>query len=162
LPGSFFVHLRPAQTAGIVKLANCGSLAHHLDAWIFSARRYNQLMKTPVFLPLLASLLLVGCGEKSDKPQTATNAASSGSSPLSAPADYVGALSKAKQSAVKTVDVTSLNQAIQLFNVDKGRNPKDLNELVTEKFIPTIPDAPYGMKLEYDASSGKVSVVKAP
>jgi hypothetical protein len=79
---------------------------------------------------------------------------------LSAPADYVGALGKAQQTAVKTVDTTSLNQAIQLFNVDQGRNPKDLNELVEKKFIPKLPDAPRGMKLEYDATAGKVTVVK--
>ena len=47
-----------------------------------------------------------------------------------------------------------------MFNVQKGRNPKDLNELVTEKYIGEIPAAPYGMKLDYDANSGAVSVVK--
>jgi len=116
-------------------------------------------MKTPFFLPVIVSLLLVGCGEKSDKPGEATNTTTSGSTPLTAPADYVGALGKAKQAAEKTVDTTTLNQAIQMFNVEKGRNPKDLNELVTEKFIPKLPAAPYGMKLDYDATSGKVKVV---
>jgi len=72
----------------------------------------------------------------------------------------VGALGKAQQTAVKTVDTASLNQAIQMFNVENGRNPKDLNELVEKKFIPKIPAAPYGMKLEYDAATGKVKVVK--
>jgi hypothetical protein len=117
-------------------------------------------MKTAFCLALAASLLLVGCGGSSDKPSQPTNTAAGGSSPLSAPADYLGALGKAQQAAVKTVDTTSLNQAIQLFNVDNGRNPKDLNELVEQKFIAKIPDAPYGMKLEYDAASGKVKVVK--
>jgi hypothetical protein len=117
-------------------------------------------MKMPFYLSMAASLLLVGCGEQSDKPAAPTNTTSSGSSPLSAPADYVGALGKAQQTAVKTVDTTSLNQAIQLFNVDKGRNPKDLDELVAEKYIPKLPDAPFGMKLNYDAASGKVTAVK--
>ena len=79
---------------------------------------------------------------------------------MSAPADYVGALGKAQQLAVKTVDTTSLNQAVQMFNVENGRNPKDLNELVEKKFIPSSPAAPDGMKLEYDAADGKVKVVK--
>ena len=57
------------------------------------------------------------------------------------------------------MDTTSLNQAIQMFNVEHGRNPKDLNELVEKKFIPKIPDAPRGMKLQYDATAGKVKVV---
>jgi hypothetical protein len=117
-------------------------------------------MKMPFFVALAAGLLLIGCGEQSEKPAAGTNTTSSGSTPLSAPADYVGALGKAKQTAEKTVDTSSLNQAIQMFNVEKGRYPKDLNELVTEKFIPKLPAAPYGMKLEYDAASGKVKVVK--
>jgi hypothetical protein len=121
-------------------------------------------MKMPFYLSITASLLLVGCGGESDKSATATatatNTASSGSTPLTAPADYVGALGKAKQTAEKTADTATLNQAIQMFNVEKGRYPKDLDELVTEKFIPKIPPAPYGMKLDYDATSGKVKVVK--
>jgi len=108
---------------------------------------------------LLVALLLLGCGEKSDKQGSVATNASSGN-PLNAPADYLRAVGKAQQSAVKTVDTSSLNQAIQLFNVDKGRNPKDLDELVKEKFIPQVPAAPYGYKLVYDAGTGKVSVVK--
>jgi hypothetical protein len=117
-------------------------------------------MKISFCSTLAASLLLIGCGESSNKPAQPTNGAASGSSPLSAPADYVGALGKAQQAAVKTVDTVSLDQAIQLFNVEHGRNPKDLNELVEGKFIPKVPAAPYGMKLEYDATAGKVKVVK--
>src|SRR2546421_12824056 len=104
-------------------------------------------------------LLLVGCGEKSNQPTAGTTNSTSGSV-LTAPVDYLRAAGKAQQSAVKTVDTASLNQAIQLFNVEKGRNPKDLDELVREKFIPQIPAAPYGTKLVYDAGAGKVSVVK--
>jgi hypothetical protein len=117
-------------------------------------------MKQSFCLSLAVSLFLMGCGESPNPPGQPTNGAAAGSSPLSAPADYVGALGKAQQTAVKTVDTTSLNQAIQLFNVEHGRNPKDLNELVEKKFSPKIPDAPYGMKLEYDAVAGKVKVVK--
>ena len=72
----------------------------------------------------------------------------------------MGGLANAQKSAVKTVDTTSVNKAIQLFNVDHGRNPKDLDELVKEKYLTQIPPAPYGMKLVYDPDSGKVSVEK--
>jgi hypothetical protein len=116
-------------------------------------------MKRSFCLSLAASFLLVGCGGSSDKPPQTTNGAASSSSPLSAPADYVGALGKAQQTAAKTADTTSLNQAIQMFNVENGRNPKDLNELVEKKLIPKIPEAPRGMKLDYDATAGKVKVV---
>ena len=117
-------------------------------------------MKRSFCLSVTASLLLIGCGQSNDQPGQPTNGAAGGSSPLSAPADYVGALGRAQQTAVKTVDTTSLNQAIQMFNVDNGRNPKDLNELVEKKVIPSIPAVPYGMKLEYDAVEGKVKVVR--
>src|SRR5437870_4652467 len=99
-------------------------------------------MKIPFCLLSLAAIVLAaGCGDKSSKPGSAsssTNSSSSGN-PLTAPVDYLSAAGKAQQSAVKTVDVTSVNQAIQLFNVERGRYPKDLNELVQEKFIAKIP-----------------------
>jgi len=118
-------------------------------------------MKTTLFLASFIGLLLLGCGQTSDKPATATtNAASTSGGLLTAPVDYLRAAGNAQQRAVKTVDTSSLNQAIQLFNVEKGRNPKDLNELVEQKFIPQIPPAPAGTKLVYDSESGKVSVVK--
>jgi len=127
-------------------------------------------MKTQLLL-IIAVGLLAGCGEKtkSDKPAQATNApaatqtntpASSGGNPLTAPVDYLNAVVKAQQVATKQVDVAFINQAIQQFNVMEGRNPKDLNELVEKKYIGQIPPVPYGSKLDYDAGSGQVKVVK--
>jgi hypothetical protein len=117
-------------------------------------------MKFSFCVSLICGLLLIGCGGSSDKPPQPTNSAAASTTPLSAPADYVGALGKAQQAAAKVADTATLNQAIQMFNVEHGRNPKDLNELVEGKVIPKIPEAPYGMKLEYDATAGKVKVVK--
>ncbi len=117
------------------------------------------VMKTSLLLPLALAGLIVGCSKESTPPAQTTNAPTSGN-PLDAPGQYLGGLAKGHQSAVKAVDTTSLNQAIQLFQVDKGRFPKDLNELVAEKFIPKIPDAPAGMKIVYDANAGTVKVVK--
>jgi hypothetical protein len=107
----------------------------------------------------LAAVLLAGCSQESTAPTQTTNTASGGSSP-EAPGGYLGALAKGQQSAVKTVDTTSLNKAIELFEVDKGRFPQDLDELVREKFMAKIPEAPVGMKIVYDASNGSVKVVK--
>jgi len=112
----------------------------------------------------LAAFVLVGCSDnKSDKPVGgATNATSSASSgnPLTAPVDYLAAAGRAQQTATKVIDTTSVDKAIQLFNVDKGRNPKDLNELVQEKYLPQVPTPPYGTKLVYDANAGTVKIVK--
>ncbi len=120
-------------------------------------------MKTTHYLALALGAALVcfasGCGDKSTpKSPAATN--SSTSSPLTAPVDYLGAVAKAQQTAGKVVDTASINQAIQMFRVDKDRYPKDLDELVQEKFLPALPTPPYGTKLSYDAKTGQVKVVK--
>ena len=113
-----------------------------------------------LLIALSAGLLLAGCGgDNSTKPAAGTTNTASSGNPLDAPGDYLKALGKGQQSAVKTVDTTSLDKAIQMFGVDQGRNPRDLNELVEKKYMPRIPDAPYGTKLVYDANAGTVKVV---
>jgi len=106
-------------------------------------------MKTSFLLLAVAAMFLTGCGN-------------SNSDNTSAPAtnNYLGTLMNADKSMQNQIDTTSLNQAIQQFNVQEGRYPKDLNELVDKQYIPKIPDAPYGYKINYDASSGQVTVVK--
>jgi hypothetical protein len=68
-------------------------------------------------------------------------------------------LVQAKKMADKTIDVSYLNQALQLFNVQEGRYPKTLAEL-TPKYVAQIPDAPIGFKLDYDAAKGEAKMVK--
>ena len=116
-------------------------------------------MNNRILLWISIGALLTGCGEKSSPSSQGTNT-TSGGSVATAPADYLGALAKGQQTAVKTVDTTSVNKAIQLFNVDQGRNPNDLNELVEKHYLPQVPTPPYGTKLEYDANAGTVKVVK--
>jgi hypothetical protein len=116
------------------------------------------------FLALVSTAALLGmtgCGDSSaTKPPaaSATNTADSGSSPLTAPVDYLDSLNKGQRSAERTVETASITKAIELFHVENGRFPKDLNELVTEKFLPQIPAPPRGMKITYDADTGKVKV----
>ncbi len=117
-------------------------------------------MKTSIIL-LGAALSVAGCSDNSSSSASApgTNTSSSGN-PVTAPVDYLSAVARAQQSAVKTVDTVSLNQAIQQFGVDHGRNPKDLNELVEQKYIPKLPQPPYGTKFVYDANTGTVKIEK--
>ena len=61
---------------------------------------------------------------------------------------------------MKTIDATSLNENVQLFQAQEGRLPKDLQELVTKGYYKKMPEPPPGMKFVYDAASGKVTVVK--
>lgn len=109
-------------------------------------------MKTCYGLGILAAAVLAaGCGKEQEQSSTA-------SAPASAPSGYVGALQRGQQTAIKTVDVTSLNQDIQLFNAQEGRNPNDLNELVSKNYIGKLPDPPQGQKFVYDSTQGKVSL----
>ncbi len=129
-------------------------------SFIFVERGYIERMKTPVLCALALTLVLAGCGEKPGSPSASTNAVSSGGNPVTAPVDYLGALAKGQQIAVKTIDTAALDRAIQMFGVEHGRNPKDLDELVQEKYIARIPAPPYGTKLVYDANAGTVRVEK--
>jgi hypothetical protein len=115
-------------------------------------------MKAHLFLGAAAALLLAGCEQKSNTPPPGAGTNTSAGNLATAPVDYLKAIAKDKQSAEATLDTTSLNKAIQLFNVDQGRNPKDLNELAQKKYLPKVPDAPYGMKLVYDADKGTVKL----
>ena len=113
-------------------------------------------MKKTFFLLPLAGLLLGGC--KKDTPGSKpTNAV--GDNPLTAPADYLGAIGKAQKSAVKTLGTVSLDQAIKMFSEQEGRLPKNLDELVSSGTLPKLPAAPNGMKFDYDATTGKVKIV---
>ena len=95
--------------------------------------------------------LVSACTEKKEEP---------GSNPLSAPADYVGALNQAQKKAVSVVNAAPLEQTIQAFHAAEGRYPKNLDELVAEGYVASLPEAPKGMKFSYDAASGELKVVK--
>lgn len=116
-------------------------------------------MRSTILLPLAALLLATGCGPSDNSSQSTASTTNRNMTNDGAFGQYVGALAQAKQTAGKTVDVSSLKPAIDQFFVDKGRYPNDLNELVTEKYLTKIPAAPYGMKIDYDAATGKVQVV---
>lgn len=73
---------------------------------------------------------------------------------------YVRNLSTAPVIAGKTIDDASLNRAVQQFGAMEGRLPKNLEELVTEKYLPEIPKAPAGHRIDYDPLTGKVTVVR--
>jgi hypothetical protein len=75
------------------------------------------------------------------------------------PADINNPLVNAKRTADKTIDVSWLNQAVQLYNVQEGRYPKTLEEL-TPKYVSQLPVPPLGYKLNYDADKGEVTVVR--
>lgn len=120
-------------------------------------------MKAALFLSVATLIFAAGCGNDATQSSGRTNTVAGTneqSGVLTAPADYLGALGRGKQYAEKTVDTASIDKAIQLFQVDKGRYPKDLSELVQEKYLSSLPTPPYGTKLVYDSNTGQVKVVK--
>lgn len=120
-------------------------------------------MKTSIVYSLMVGgLLLTGCHkeETAPAPGTATTASKENDSIVTAPVDYLARVGKAEQSMEKKIDTASLNNAVELFNAQEGRYPKDLNELVEKKYLGKLPAPPVGMKFQYDAKEGKVTVVK--
>src|SRR5215510_15100306 len=118
-------------------------------------------MKTQ--FPLFAALLLVvtGC-KKSDQttPAKPTNQTSSSGNPLTAPVDYLGAVGQAKKYSEKAIDLAQLQNAIQQFNAMEERFPRDLNELVQQHYLASVPVPPRGMKLAYNPQTGEVRIFR--
>lgn len=126
-------------------------------------------MKASLFLAVAAGLFLAGCGQSSStKPAQGTNTVSVGTNaepkydtgnPLTAVPDYVGAVVQAQRHAENVIDVSYINQDIQLFNASEGRYPKDLKEMIPN-YLAKIPPVPNGYKLIYDTNTYTVKVVK--
>ncbi len=96
-----------------------------------------------------STFLVVGCGGSSDSTTPASNTSANNPSPVVQPEAF----------AQKKVDVASLNQAVQQYNAAEGNYPATLQDLVPT-YIAKIPPAPPGSKLNYDSSSGAVTVVQ--
>jgi hypothetical protein len=110
-------------------------------------------MKPTALLSLC--LLLAGCGKKDAK-------STEGGNPLNAPADYLGAVSQAKKAAEKTVDAAAIQNAINLFHAQEDRYPKDLNELVQQRYLPRVPEPPTGTRIDYNPANGELKIVRQP
>lgn len=118
-------------------------------------------MKSWFWMLLLASLG-VACGKKAATQPAAANATAAGGNPLTAPVDYIGAVGAAKRMADRTTVTISLDKAVQSFYAGEDRYPSNLNELVTSRYLPTLPAPPYGTQFEYDPTTGRVGLRQVP
>ncbi len=116
-------------------------------------------MKLQLLIVVMLVCSISGCGRKENQPPANQNTNSTVGNPLTAPADYAGAVVRSKTVAEKVVDVASLKQAIQMFYASEDRYPQDLNELVKSGYLPTLPKPPTGMKFQYDKTRGEVRLV---
>src|SRR5208283_3819645 len=83
-------------------------------------------MKPSFLISVAVGLLLAGCGKNNSSPHPQGTNTTTSVQPAPSSADYLGTLMRADKYAVKTIDVSYLNQAVQLFNTQEGRLPKDL------------------------------------
>jgi len=110
----------------------------------------------------VTAAMLTGCNAKnSGKAGSSTNSkagSTNSGSLVTAPVDYLNTAVKAEKNMVKTIDVSYLNAAVERYNVQEGRYPKDLQELVPN-YVAKLPTPPYGTKLDYNPNTGAVKVV---
>jgi hypothetical protein len=111
-------------------------------------------------------LVLAGCsGGSASNNSPATNNVSTNAAnyntgnPITAPVDYLGVVVQAKKYAENQIDVSYINQDIQMFNASEGHYPKDLQEMVPN-YLAKIPDMPFGYKLIYDTNSWTVKAMR--
>lgn len=105
------------------------------------------------FLPLV---ILAGCEENGGA--SSQEIREGARDAVNAPADYVGANVRAKQQAEVTTAMSSVNNAVRMFEAAEGRKPNSLNELVEERYLPGLPTLPKGASFNYDAQTGQVAV----
>jgi hypothetical protein len=112
-------------------------------------------------LILLGLSLLAGCSKSEQAKPAASNSVATGN-PLTAPVDYLEAVSKAKSSADRTLDTAGINKAIQAFYAGEGRFPTTLTELVREGYLPRLPEPPTGQQFVYNPRDGSFKVTPRP
>ena len=120
-------------------------------------------MKTQLLFFAALLLAITGC-KKAEETTAAkpTNQTSSSGNPITAPVDYLGAVSQAKRYSEKAIDLAQLKNAIQQFNAMEERFPKDLNELVQQHYLVSVPVPPRGMKIAYNPQTGEVKIFRQP
>jgi len=104
-------------------------------------------------------MVFTGCQKKTaSKPIDIDN--NSSGNPITAPVDYLGAVNKARKSAMKNIDISYLKNAIQLFNGQEDRYPRDIQELVQKHYIQELPALPNGQQIVYNPANGEIKVVR--
>ncbi|HTX22841.1 MAG TPA: hypothetical protein VMD27_13415 [Candidatus Aquilonibacter sp.] len=123
-------------------------------------------MKACFLIVVASGLLLAGCSQSSSTSTQSTNAAATNAAPnytsgnpLTAPADYLGVVVQAQKYSEKQIDLAYVNEAIQEYNAAEGHYPKTLQEMIPN-YLGKMPQAPYGYKIVYDATTGTIKVVK--
>jgi hypothetical protein len=116
-------------------------------------------MKPVLLICFSGMLAMAGCTKKTaSKPVDIDN--NSSGNPITAPVDYLGAVNKGRKMAIRTIDRAQVQNAIQLFNANEDRYPKDLNELAQKHYLQAVPVPPRGYQFVYNPANGEVKTVR--
>jgi|ERR1051326_4727161 hypothetical protein len=114
------------------------------------------------------AIVFLGCSKSEQSPnssspnQPAATATNQPDSTGQALEKYGHTMATAKKNALTKTDLITVDRAIQAFQADRGRNPESLDELITEKFLPKLPDVPKGKAYSYNPQTAEVKIVDAP
>src|SRR5688572_33491952 len=109
---------------------------------------------------IVTFMFITGCGRKQQTVEKNLLTNNSSGNPITAPVDYLGAVNQARKTAVGRIDIASLQNAINLFNAQEDRYPRDLNELAQKRFVQAVPELPAGSRFVYNAQTGEIRIVR--
>ena len=119
------------------------------------------------FAPIMLSavLALTACSDQEAEEAVAQDSSTNGpptGNPLTAPTDYLGAVAKGQNKATLTINLASVQQAVNLYQAAEGRYPATLEQLVQEGYLASVPPAPSGQRLAYNPADGTIALEPIP
>jgi len=101
-------------------------------------------------LLILISMLTVSCGRK-EKPEEVLT-------PMNVVQKYGEVMGGALKKAKAMDSLLYMKNKINTFQIQEGRYPYSLNELIEKNYLEKLPEPPKGMSFHYDVSTGKIDV----
>ena len=108
-----------------------------------------------IILGLLLLLLATGC------PRERNRAVTPGDRVAGEKKDYAGMLDRVRDRQKSAAVVGTIQEGLKRFQIDLGRLPTNLYELVSLKYVKDIPEAPEGFAYYYDPVHGNVQLIRA-
>ncbi len=102
--------------------------------------------------------IFAGCGSESESSKEAKSKSADAPSTISTPTDYVSGVVRAGEQAKGSVELVSLQKAIDSFQQEENRFPSSLEELIQKSYLKIIPHAPVGQQFEYDSEKGTLKL----
>jgi hypothetical protein len=105
---------------------------------------------------IFLAVFMISCGRKES--ETKTEEGGKKLTPVNAPSKYGEVMGRALKKSKAMDDLLYLRNKINTFQIQEGRYPYTLQELVEKGLTEQLPEPPEGMKFVYQPDSGKVSV----